>query len=298
MSWMADGVGRFLAHYLEKPAQGYEPFTPSDADALRATLKPGDVLLVEGNNHISGVIKYLTQSTWSHAALYVGPIGDRVTADGEPLVLVEANIGQGVVAAPLSKYIRCHTRICRPTETDRRRLRARVRLCRRAHRLRLRSQEHHRPHALSVSDADAAALAPAHDGARLRPSDPHHLLGADRAGLRERALSDPAQGDARGERSGAAGNPRNPPFLAVTRRAISTSRPISRWSSRLWCSGFDYKAMAWADLPAADADEMVSLVPADDAKRSRPTRCRRWLDRLVLRLGPCSLPRPALAVTA
>jgi hypothetical protein len=61
------------------------------------------------------VIKYLTQSTWSHAALYVGPIGDRVTDDGEPLVLVEANIGEGVVAAPLSKYIRFHSRICRPT---------------------------------------------------------------------------------------------------------------------------------------------------------------------------------------
>ena len=115
MGWMVDRVGRLLAHYLEKPVRGYEPFTPSDADALRAVLRPGDVLLVEGNNHISGVIKYLTQSTWSHAALYVGPIGDRATADGEPLVLVEANIGQGVVAAPLSKYARFHTRICRPT---------------------------------------------------------------------------------------------------------------------------------------------------------------------------------------
>ena len=118
MSWVVDGVGRFLARYLEKPVQGYEPFTPSDPGALRATLRPGDVLLVEGNNHISGVIKYLTQSTWSHAALYVGPIGDRVTADGEPLVLVEANIGQGVVAAPLSKYVRFHTRICRPTQLN------------------------------------------------------------------------------------------------------------------------------------------------------------------------------------
>jgi hypothetical protein len=114
MGFMVDGIGRFIARYLEKPAQGYEPYTPSDPDALRATLKPADVLLVEGSNHISGVIKYLTQSTWSHAALYVGPIGDRVTADGEPLVLVEANIGQGVVAAPLSKYARFHTRICRP----------------------------------------------------------------------------------------------------------------------------------------------------------------------------------------
>src|SRR5271167_986238 len=116
MSWMLDGAGRVIARYLQKPINGYEPFTPSDPDALRHSLQPGDVLLVEGNNHISGVIKYLTQSTWSHAALYCGSIGDRVTADGEPLVLVEANIGQGVVAAPLSKYIRYHTRICRPAK--------------------------------------------------------------------------------------------------------------------------------------------------------------------------------------
>ena len=125
MSWMADSFGRVVARYLEKPAQGYEPLTPGDAETLRATLRPGDVLLVEGNNHISGVIKYLTQSTWSHAALYVGPIGDRVAADGEPLVLVEANIGQGVVAVPLSKYGRVHSRICRPiglSEDDRARV--------------------------------------------------------------------------------------------------------------------------------------------------------------------------------
>src|SRR5690349_19084147 len=125
MSWVFDNIGRVLAHYLEKPERGYEPFTPSEADALRAILKPGDVLLVEGNNHISGVIKYLTQSTWSHAALYVGPIGERVAANGEPLVLVEANIGIGVTAAPLSKYERFHTRICRPvglSEDDRARV--------------------------------------------------------------------------------------------------------------------------------------------------------------------------------
>ncbi len=71
---MAEAGGRFLARYLEESAQGYEPFTPSDPEGLRTTLQPGDVLLVEGSNNISGTIKYLTQSTWSHAALYVGPI--------------------------------------------------------------------------------------------------------------------------------------------------------------------------------------------------------------------------------
>ena len=114
MSFFLDGVGRKIAQYLDREIEGYHPFTPSNPDSLRATLLPGDVLLVEGTNHISGVIKYLTQSTWSHAALYVGPIGERTTADGEPLVLVEANIGEGVVGAPLSKYFRSHTRICRP----------------------------------------------------------------------------------------------------------------------------------------------------------------------------------------
>ena len=121
MHWMLTGAGRTIAQYLSRAEEGYEPFTPSDPEALRAVLRPGDVLLVEGNNHVSGVIKYLTQSTWSHAALYVGPIGERTTADGEPLVLVEANLGEGVVGAPLSKYQRFHTRICRPiglTEDD------------------------------------------------------------------------------------------------------------------------------------------------------------------------------------
>jgi Permuted papain-like amidase enzyme, YaeF/YiiX, C92 family len=126
MGWMLDRIGRSIALYLERPAPGYEPFTPSDPDALRATLRPGDVLLVEGNNHISGVIKYLTQSTWSHAALYVGPLAGRATADGEPHVLIEANIEDGVVSAPLSKYFHYHTRVCRPVSL---RAEDRVRVC-------------------------------------------------------------------------------------------------------------------------------------------------------------------------
>src|SRR5215213_9822908 len=113
MNWMVTGLGQRLAAYLERAEHGYEPFTPSDPDVLRTTLRPGDVLLVEGDNHVSGVIKHLTQSTWSHAALDVGPICERTAADGEPLVLVEAVLGQGVVGAPLSKYQRYHTRICR-----------------------------------------------------------------------------------------------------------------------------------------------------------------------------------------
>jgi hypothetical protein len=114
MNWMLSGVGRTIAQYLSRPEEGYEPFTPSDPEALRAVLRPGDVLLVEGNNRISGVIKYLTQSTWSHAALYVGPIDGAEEPDGEPHVLIEAYVGDGVITAPLSKYFAYHTRLSRP----------------------------------------------------------------------------------------------------------------------------------------------------------------------------------------
>jgi hypothetical protein len=110
-----DIIGRSITRYLQKDAPGYEePFTPSDPECLRGTIAPGDVLLIEGTSRIAGIIKYLTQSTWSHAALYVGPIRGAAEPDGEPHVLIEAEIGAGVTTAPLSRYFASHTRICRP----------------------------------------------------------------------------------------------------------------------------------------------------------------------------------------
>ena len=91
----------------------YEPFTPSDPAALRACLKPGDILLIEGRTHLAGIIKYLTQSTWSHAALFVGPIAGKEVAGGEACELVESNLDAGIVCKPLSAYFPFHSRICR-----------------------------------------------------------------------------------------------------------------------------------------------------------------------------------------
>jgi hypothetical protein len=111
---LVSNVGRELARYLEKQRQGDDHFTPHDLTALKRSLEPGDVLLVEGNSHVSDIIKYLTQSNWSHAALYVGKISGASAANGEPHVLVEAEVSEGVVSSPLSKYHSCTTRICRP----------------------------------------------------------------------------------------------------------------------------------------------------------------------------------------
>lgn len=114
MGFVLDTIGKLIAGYLQKEVPGYEPFTPSDPERLRDVIQPGDVLLVEGNNRVSGIIKYLTQSTWSHAAIYVGEIDGAAEPGGEPHVLIEANIGEGVTSAPLSKYFAYHTRLCRP----------------------------------------------------------------------------------------------------------------------------------------------------------------------------------------
>ena len=114
MKWLLDRIGRLIAAYLQRPAAGYEPFTPADPAALRACIKPGDILLIEGRNRISGIIKYLTRSTWSHAAMFVGPAAGKTAADGELCDLIESNLDDGIVCVPLSKYFHFHTRICRP----------------------------------------------------------------------------------------------------------------------------------------------------------------------------------------
>lgn len=105
-------LGRVLARFLSKPNTNYMPLATTEPGKLATALRSGDVLLVEGNSRISTAIKYLTQSTWSHAALYVGPEPGDDGAD--PPVLIEADVELGVIAVPLSKYAHMHTRICRP----------------------------------------------------------------------------------------------------------------------------------------------------------------------------------------
>lgn len=113
-----DRIGHWIAGRLEARVSGYTPFTASDPGTLNAFLQPGDILLVEGNQKVSVAIKYLTQSTWSHAAIFVGndalPDDRKMMADGTRNVLIEANLGEGVVAVPVEKYATYNTRICRP----------------------------------------------------------------------------------------------------------------------------------------------------------------------------------------
>lgn len=116
-NWIKTKISNFIIRYLEKPVWKYEPFSVTSAEILHLHLKPGDVLLIEGNQRISSIIKYLTQSTWSHACFYVGDkIG--LNENGEMLCLVEADSKGGVNAVPLRKYSHFNSRICRPVGLD------------------------------------------------------------------------------------------------------------------------------------------------------------------------------------
>lgn len=112
MPGIRERIGRRLARYLAAPVERVANPSTSLATVVAATIRKGDVLLVDGNSRFSIAIRYLTQSTWSHAALCMA---DLVDGSGVPVPeLIEADVTRGVQVVPLSKYASFHTRICRP----------------------------------------------------------------------------------------------------------------------------------------------------------------------------------------
>ena len=123
--WLTRAISRGMLRVLLKPTRAYTVLYPNDLDRLRKHVRPGDVLLIEGNNRASAAIKFLTNSMWSHAALY---IGDHLCRVGHPearrydcehggegcCLLIEALPDEGVIASPISKYLDFNLRLCRP----------------------------------------------------------------------------------------------------------------------------------------------------------------------------------------
>lgn len=121
---------QFLADWflrkITRSRRYYQRFAENDPRKLKASILPGDVLLVDGDQRVAQAIKYLTQSSWSHSALFVGDAPLRRDAETGSLLrrrfgrearylIVEALVEKGVVVSPLVKYIDFNIRICRPT---------------------------------------------------------------------------------------------------------------------------------------------------------------------------------------
>ncbi len=125
MGWLRDSVIDRAAHLLTRPRRQYSLLHPNNLANLRGVVRKGDVVLVDGDQRVSEVIKYLTQSSWSHAALYVGDellrrmpgerqqLLDRHGIEAEHMV-IEALMENGVIASPLVKYATMNVRVCRP----------------------------------------------------------------------------------------------------------------------------------------------------------------------------------------
>jgi hypothetical protein len=118
-------LASWFVRLLTKPRRHYQHFVENVPSSLKATIQPGDVLLVDGNQRVSQAIKYLTMSSWSHSALYVGDALLRRDAATRAemqkrfgreakYLLIEALVDRGVVVSPLVKYIHLNIRICRP----------------------------------------------------------------------------------------------------------------------------------------------------------------------------------------
>lgn len=98
----------------------------SDYERIVHELKPCDVLLVEGRSRVSDVIRIVTQSPWTHAALYIGRIHDvddpelrkvikhHYEGSDDDRLVIESMLDRGTVIRNLSHYKDDHLRICRP----------------------------------------------------------------------------------------------------------------------------------------------------------------------------------------
>lgn len=125
MNRASQWLGRQITRWLTKEGPpGDSPLC--DFNRLSYELRPADVILVEGRSRVSDVIKIITQSPWTHSALYIGrqydirdpDLQDRVRffhrGDPDEQLLLEAIMGQGTILTPLSRYRNDHLRICRP----------------------------------------------------------------------------------------------------------------------------------------------------------------------------------------
>jgi len=103
-----------LASYLNQPCGSYAPVVATNLDLLSRALLPGDVILVEGNTRFASLVRVLTQSTWSHVAMFVGAL----ESTPDPACIVEADVERGVRTLPLSELRGMNARAVRANGLD------------------------------------------------------------------------------------------------------------------------------------------------------------------------------------
>ena len=121
INWLTRNVIEWLTFEQEPTGT-----PPCDFERLSFEIRPCDVILVQGRSQISEVIKSITNSPWTHSALYIGrqvdiedpQLREHISwlYDGDPAdhLIIEPLLGEGTIISPLRKYEKDHMRICRP----------------------------------------------------------------------------------------------------------------------------------------------------------------------------------------
>lgn len=114
---------KIAGDYLAKEPFLHEDSFLSDINKIATLLQHADVILVEGNSRVSKIIKQITQSPWTHTALYIGranelnisqEILEQYNIASNEQIIIESEIGLGTILSPLSKYKNYHIRLLRP----------------------------------------------------------------------------------------------------------------------------------------------------------------------------------------
>jgi hypothetical protein len=129
---LGDSLEHYIRSYviakLHQQRYQYRLLYRNDMDGLKRALRPGDVILVEGEKLVSDWIKVFSYHTWSHCALWVGDQTAMPRNINQEFVepggnIVEALMGRGVVVSSIEKYRDFNLRICRPIGLSREGLR-------------------------------------------------------------------------------------------------------------------------------------------------------------------------------
>ena len=118
-------INQWIAKWLIKDI--YQPINErlTDFERLCQHIHPADIILIEGRSRVSRAIRAITQSPWTHAALYIGKLQELNPNQQELInkyyqgpnnipLIIESNMGKGVTIEPLSIYKHYHIRICHP----------------------------------------------------------------------------------------------------------------------------------------------------------------------------------------
>ena len=129
-------IGTQLAKFLTKEHIYVDAYYRISIQDIMLTVKPGDVILVEGQSRASNAIQFITGSNWSHATIFIG----KTKAFDHSLIEVKAV--EGCKYTDLDVYKQHNLRICRPIFLDKKKRITIINYLKKKNRLKIRFEEY------------------------------------------------------------------------------------------------------------------------------------------------------------